>query len=128
MSENHRKTMPQMLVNTEELVAEAHHDAAGAVWKLQEQDRDLDSNVIALPAAGTIQEHPGPDVDVLIHVLTGSGTLHTAGEEIALEPGALMWLPKGARRGFTAGHSGLRYFTVHRKRQALTLKPPPAAE
>ena len=126
MSQNQPATTPQMLVNTNRLMAGANDDAAGAVWKLQEQDRDLDSNVIALPAAGTIQEHPGPDVDVLIHVLAGSGTLHTVGEDIALHPGGLLWMPKGSRRGFTAGESGLRYLTVHRKRQALTLQPPPA--
>ncbi|MGO1193725.1 MAG: cupin domain-containing protein [Nesterenkonia sp.] len=128
MSEDPSTTTPQVLVNPEELLAEAADDAAGAVWKLQQHQRDLDSNVIALPAGGTIAEHQGPDVDVLIHVLAGTGTLHTAGEDIALEPGALIWMPKGSRRGFTAGPAGLRHFTVHQKRQALTLQPPRASQ
>lgn len=124
MSEAHSEGTPKVLVHTDQLVAEAAGDAAGAIWKLEEQDRDLDSNVIALPPAGRIDKHTGPDVDVLIHVLSGSGTLHAADAEIELAPGALVWLPKGSRRGFTAGPSGLRYFTVHRKRQALNLQPP----
>lgn len=128
MSEDRSETTPQVLVNTDDLLAQADDDAAGAVWKLQQQNRDLDSNVIALPAAERIEMHPGPEVDVLIHVLAGTGTLHTADEDLLLRPGGLIWMPQGARRGFTAGQIGLRYLTVHRKRQALTLKPPPAAE
>lgn len=124
MSENEPEMTPQMLVNTEDLLAAADDDAAGAVWKLQQPHRDLDSNVIALPAAGRIERHAGPEVDVLIHVLAGTGTLHTAAEDLDLQPGGLIWMPKGARRGFTAGQSGLRYLTVHRKRQALNLQPP----
>lgn len=128
MSEHHSASAPQVLVNTSNLAAEADDDAAGAVWKLQQPHRDLDSNVIALPAGGTIQEHRGPDVDVLIHVLAGTGVLHTAEGQISLEPGGLIWMPQGSWRGFTAGGTGMRYLTVHRKRQALDLKPPPPAE
>src|SRR5699024_615290 len=95
MSENEPETTPQMLVNTEDLLAAADDDAAGAVWKLQQPHRDLDSNVIALPAAGRIERHPGPHVDVLSHVLAGAGTLHTAAEDRDLRPGGLIWMPKG---------------------------------
>lgn len=121
---DHAAGVPKVLAQTAQLVAETDSDAAGAVWKLQEPDRDLDSNVIALPPAGTIDQHTGPDLDVLIHVLSGTGTLHTAEADIDLAPGGLIWLPKRSRRGFSAGRSGLRYLTVHRKRQALNLQPP----
>lgn len=126
MNDDHPEAAPKVLVRTDQLMAEADDDAAGAIWKLQEPERDLDSNVIALPPAGTIETHTGPDLDVLIHVLSGEGTLHAANADIALEPGTLMWLPKRSRRGFTAGSAGLRYLTVHRKRPALNLQPPPA--
>ena len=113
--------LPRILANTTELTADA--DATGAVWKLQARERDLDSNVIALPAGGTIDSHAGPDLDVLIHVLSGSGRLTTETGTIDLSPGALLWLPRRSRRQFAAGPDGLRYLTVHQRRQALVLEP-----
>ncbi len=98
-------------------------DATGAVWKLEARERDLDSNVIALPPEGVINSHTGPDLDVLIHVLSGSGRLTTERETMDLVPGALLWLPRRSRREFTAGPEGLRYLTVHQRRQALVLQP-----
>jgi uncharacterized protein (DUF2249 family) len=77
--------------------------------------------IIRLPAQGTIEAHAGPDLDVLIHVLAGSGELTTELDTIALEPGALLWLPRRSRRQFQAGPDGLTYLTVRRRRQALTL-------
>lgn len=113
--------LPRILANTTELTADA--DASGAVWKLQARERDLDSNVIALPAGGTIDSHAGPDLDVLIHVLSGGGRLTTETGTIDLSPGALLWLPRRSRRQFAAGPDGLRYLTVHQRRQALVLEP-----
>ncbi|OMC41184.1 DUF2249 domain-containing protein [Mycobacterium sp. IS-1264] len=113
--------LPRILANTTELTTDA--DATGAVWKLQARERDLDSNVIALSAGGTIDSHAGPDLDVLIHVLSGGGRLTTEAGTIDLSPGALLWLPRRSRRQFAAGPNGLRYLTVHQRRQALVLEP-----
>ena len=85
------------------------------------RERDLDSNVIALAPGASIDAHAGPDVDVLIHVLAGSGQLATELDTLALRAGSLTWLPRRSRRQFTAGPDGLRYLTVHQRRQALTL-------
>jgi uncharacterized protein (DUF2249 family) len=113
--------LPRVLANTAELSAEADH--TGAVWKLEVGERDLDSNVIALAPNGGIDAHAGADVDVLIHVLAGNGRLTTEQGEIELAPGALLWLPKRSRRQFSAGPNGLRYLTVHKKREILPLTP-----
>ena len=102
---------------------DAQPDATGAVWRLEARERDLDSNVIALPAGGRIDSHAGPDLDVLIHVLSGDGSLTTETGTVELLPGSLLWLPRRSRRQFTAGPDGLRYLTVHRRRQALVLEP-----
>jgi quercetin dioxygenase-like cupin family protein len=59
----------------------------------------------------------------LIHVLAGSGRLDTERGAIDLVPGALLWLPKRPRRQFSAGPDGLRYLTVHQKREILPLTP-----
>jgi uncharacterized protein (DUF2249 family)/quercetin dioxygenase-like cupin family protein len=113
--------LPRVLTNTAELAAEPDH--TGAVWKLEVGERDLDSNVIALAPNDGIDAHAGADVDVLIHVLAGNGQLTTEQGEIDMAPGALLWLPKRSRRQFSAGPDGLRYLTVHKKREILPLTP-----
>jgi uncharacterized protein (DUF2249 family) len=103
------------------VVGDAAADAAGAIWKLPMRERDLDSNVIALAPAATIGAHDGPDLDVLVYVLADSGRLGTERGDVELRAGALVWLPRRSRRAFTAGPDGLRYLTVHQRRQALTV-------
>jgi quercetin dioxygenase-like cupin family protein len=71
----------------------------------------------------SIGTHTGPDLDVLIHVLSGTGRLTIEQGTIDLSPGALLRLPRRSRRQFAAGPDGLRYLTVHRRRQALVLEP-----
>lgn len=88
------------------------------------RERDLDSNIIALRPGGVIEAHAGPDLDVLIHVLSGSGQLGTERDSIDLAPGALAWLPRRSVRRFAAGPHRLRYLTVHRRREALVLQAP----
>ncbi|GGD34299.1 hypothetical protein GCM10010915_13360 [Microbacterium faecale] len=104
----------------------AAEGSSGAVWNLAARDRTLDANVISLPAGDGIAEHVGPDLDVLVHVVSGSGTLVTERGDVALVPGALVWLPKRSRRAFAAGSDGLRYLTVHQRKKMLGLSPRPA--
>lgn len=114
--------LPRVVGDTAPLAADVGEpQARGVLWKLPPGERDLDANVIALAPGGAIESHTGPDIDVLIHVIAGSGTLDTAAGPVSLTPGDLAWLPRRSRRGFTAGPQGLRYLTVHQKRQALVL-------
>jgi len=114
--------LPRVLVDTTTITADpATADVTGAAWKLQIRERDLDSNIIALPPGGTIDSHAGPDLDVLVHVLAGSGRLVTELHTIDLTPGVLLWLPRRSRRQVSAGDHGLRYLTVHQRREALVL-------
>lgn len=116
--------LPRVLASTTGLAAATGEPSvSGAVWKLEVRDRDLDSNIIAIPPDGAIDAHAGPDLDVLIHVLGGSGTLAGERGTLHLEPGVLAWLPRRSMRQLSAGPSGLRYLTVHRRRQALVLDP-----
>lgn len=118
--------LPRVLVNTSAIASQAiDADMGGAEWKLEVRDRDLDSNIIVLQPNATIEEHIGPDLDVLIHVLSGSGQLDTENGTIELTPGALVWLPRRSRRRFGAGPDGLRHLTVHKRRQALVLETAP---
>ena len=112
--------LPRVLVDTAETTADnTEADMTGALWKLQPRDRDLDSQIIELRSEDTIEAHTGPDFDVLVHVLAGSGRVATELDTVDLEPGAVLWLPRRSRRSFTAGPEGLRYLSVHRRRQGL---------
>lgn len=116
--------LPRVLADTTALGAPETGEARVA-WKLEMRERDLDSNIIALDPEAVIDAHAGPDVDVLIHVLAGSGQLTTEVDTLELKGGSLIWLPRRSRRQFAAGPDGLRYLTVHQRRQALTLTPAP---
>lgn len=113
---------PRRLVNTRELIRSSDAAAPGAVWKLEEPVRDLDSNVVSLPSGDGIQAHQGPDLDVLIHVLDGSGTLGTEHGDLPLRAGDLFWMPRRTLRSFTAGADGLIYHTVHQRKPGLQLQ------
>lgn len=113
--------LPRVLCDTAAVVADAEPDAAGALWKLPMRTRDLDSNLIQLPPFGTVEAHAGPDLDVLVHVVHGTGQLTTELGVLELHAGSLLWLPRRSQRAFTAGSEGLQYLTVHQRRQALSL-------
>ncbi|CAJ1498266.1 DUF2249 domain-containing protein [[Mycobacterium] burgundiense] len=117
--------LPRVLVNTMRTAEAQDADATGAVWNIPVAQRDLDSNIVALAPGGGIDSHTGPDLDVLIYVLSGDGQLTTELEtHLALAPGDLVWLPRRSQRKFSAGRNGLRYLTVHQRRKALVLQPP----
>ena len=114
--------LPRILADTGQLTAgDDAPDAAGAVWKLAMRQRDLDSNIIRLPPGRGIDSHVGPDLDVLLLVLAGTGELGTERGSVDLRPGLLAWLPRRSRRQISPGPQGLTYLTVHDRRQALTL-------
>ncbi len=94
-------------------------DTARVARKSGVRERDLDWNVITLPPDGEIDTAARTDVDVMIHVLFGSGRLTTDEGTIQLAPGALLWLPIRSRPQFTAGPDGLRYLTVNQKWEIL---------
>ncbi|WP_051165612.1 DUF2249 domain-containing protein [Nocardia testacea] len=116
-------TSPPRILTDTTMFEPGHPDTTGAVWTLLVRRRDLDANIIRIAPHGRIEAHTGPDLDVLIHVLDGAGTLTTELGELELAAGALVWLPRRSRRAFTAGAHGLRYLTVHQRRQALVLDP-----
>jgi len=113
--------LPRIVCETGSL--DAGPGATGAIWRLQPSLRDLDANVIQLPAQARIDGHIGPDLDVVVTVLAGSGTLTTELTTVDMRVGAIIWLPRRSYRQFTAGPHGLRYLTVHLRRQVPLLSP-----
>lgn len=115
--------LPRVLADTTTITADnTGADATGAAWELQAHERDLDSQIIALDPEGTIEAHTGPDFDILVHVLAGSGQVTTELGTVPLRPGAVLWLPRRSRRQLTSGAQGLRYLAVHRCRPELLLE------
>ena len=67
--------LPWILIDTTSAGAGTEPDPAGVVWKLEVQNRELDADVTALAAGQDTGMHSGPEVNALIHVLSGSGRL-----------------------------------------------------
>lgn len=115
--------LPRVLGNTAQLTQNPT-DAADVAWKLELRDRHLDANLIRLAPGGEIGKHQGGEVDVLVHILAGSGTVGTGGDDVAVTAGDLLWLPRLSTRSFAAGPDGLSYLTIHNHREPqLTIEP-----
>lgn len=118
--------LPRILCDVQELAAgPLAPDSSGAVWKLQMNRRQLDANLIHLPPDARIDAHTGPDLDVMLHILHGSGHLMTEVNTLALRPGSLLWLPRLSRREIVAEQEGLTYLTVHPRRPGMTIQAAP---
>jgi uncharacterized protein (DUF2249 family)/quercetin dioxygenase-like cupin family protein len=113
--------LPRVLVDTSTLPATPEPDSGGAVWRLEPTARQLDANLIRLAPDGQIEAHLGPDLDVLLHVLGGSGQITTATDPIRVRPGVLVWLPRRSQRAVLAGPDGLTYLSVHPRRPGLSI-------
>ena len=81
----------------------------------------LDANVVHLPPLQRVDTHTEPELDVLLLVVDGGGTLGTTEGSEPLGEGRLIWLPHGSTRSVTAGTEGLSYLTVHRRRPGMRI-------
>ena len=112
--------VPRLLVDLgAEYAAGVAADRGGALWRLSEPGRQLDSNLVRLGPGAAVGEHAENDLDVLLVVLEGSGRLEGPEGSLELEPHAVVWLPRGSRRALSAGSAGLAYLTVHQRRAGL---------
>lgn len=95
----------------------------GVVWSLP-HDGDLDANLVHLGPDGAIGSHVNAEVDVLFIVVSGWGEAVVDTTAHALERDALLFVPRGVSRQIRAGHHGMTYVTVHRRRSPLGLSHP----
>ena len=116
------QNVPRVLHDMQPTIADNTAVPAGVVWRLAEPGRQLDANVLNLPAGTVIEAHAEPDLDVLMVVVAGSATMDTEGGARPLLPGAVVWLPRGSTRGFTTGTDGLAYLTVHGRRPGMQIR------
>ena len=98
--------------------------APGIVWRHDAPGRQLDANLVHLAAGREVAVHAEADLDVLLVVVAGAGTLRGDGPDAPLTTGSVVWLPHGARRGLAASDDGLAYVTTHRRRPGMTIAGP----
>ncbi|WP_228975505.1 cupin domain-containing protein [Streptomyces sp. DH12] len=110
-----------VLARMADLVRAMPAERGGTLWRLAAADRQLDANVVRLAPGAGVAVHVEPDLDVLVFVVNGHGELSTGDGTEPLEAGAVVWLPRGSRRGLTAGPHGLDYLTAHRRRPGMTI-------
>lgn len=94
---------------------------SGARWTLAEPGRQLDANLIHLPAGQRVDTHTEPDLDVVLIVIAGGGIVGSPDGDQVLADGNIVWLPRSTTRNITAGKNGLSYLTVHRRRPGLQI-------
>ncbi|MEU7602178.1 hypothetical protein AB0B78_28425 [Streptomyces sp. NPDC040724] len=121
-------------VTVASLVEAATQGQSGALWRLQGIDRQLDANLVRhLPGTGG-SAYTEEEVDVMLVVVAGTGTLTLDGTQSELSAGFLGLLPRGTSRALLAGPEGLLVLTVHRRRRGMRIgrtepaaAPPPCA-
>jgi quercetin dioxygenase-like cupin family protein len=97
----------------------------GVLWKIAEEQRQLDANLVRLAPGAHVPGHAEPDLDVLLLVVEGAGTLETPQGDQPLAAGSLAWLAHGSTRALRAGRCGMAYLTVHRRRPGMQVRPAP---
>ncbi|WP_030770085.1 zinc ribbon domain-containing protein [Streptomyces sp. NRRL F-2664] len=103
------------------LLAAVAQGESGALWRLEGADRQLDANLVRhLPGTGGAA-YTEDEVDVLLVVVAGGGTLTLDGTTSRLTPGFLGLLPRGTSRALLAGPEGLLVLTAHRRRRGMSI-------
>ncbi|MFJ7157284.1 zinc ribbon domain-containing protein [Streptomyces sp. NPDC101118] len=103
------------------LMREPEQEQSGALWRLRRRTRQLDANVVRFPAGHSVAAHTEAEVDVLVIVVAGGGTLTVGGGARELRPGMVVLVPRGKARGIDAGPDGLVLLTAHRRRTGLRI-------
>ncbi|PRH76710.1 hypothetical protein C6N75_24150 [Streptomyces solincola] len=94
---------------------------SGALWRLGRRNRQLDANVVRVPPGSPVGDHVEAQVDVLLVVVSGSGTLMLDGARREVSRGVVVYLPRGARRAVEPGADGIVFITAHRRRSGLRI-------
>jgi mannose-6-phosphate isomerase-like protein (cupin superfamily) len=115
----------QQVVPDERLTDLLPSGRGGPEWGTETSE--LNATLLAWPAGGGTPAHINSELDVVLVVLDGTAEIENDGTLALARAGAVVVLEKGARRRVTAGPSGVRYLTVHRRRTGIGIAaaPPP---
>jgi quercetin dioxygenase-like cupin family protein len=102
--------------------------AGGSGALLGRESEDLDLNLVRFAAGGGVGAHVNREVDVVIVALAGSGIIRVGGQELRLNAGNAIIIPKNTERAIQSTEQGeFAYLTVHRRRARLMPDPARAA-
>jgi mannose-6-phosphate isomerase-like protein (cupin superfamily) len=104
-----------------EVVDLAVLEGVGPVWGVATED--LNATLLRWGAGEGVDEHVNAERDVLIVVIEGAGTLVVDGDDVELRANVAVVVPKGSQRSVRAGDGGLRYLSVHLRREGLAIEP-----
>ena len=89
----------------------------GPQWGME--SAELNATLLAWPEGEGFAEHRNTDRDVLLVVLDGAATVRVNGTDYEISDHELLFLPRGSLRMLTAGQGGVRYLSIHRRRDPL---------
>lgn len=98
------------------MAAAASGDGADGVHWTLDRPSDLNANLVRLEPDHGVAHHVNDSVDVVLVILSGSGTVTVDGDDLPVGPRQLLHVPKGTGRRIRAGADGLWYLTVHVRR------------
>lgn len=85
------------------------------------ESKQLNANFVMLDDGDSIPRHRNDEVDVLIVVKSGTGTVEIDGELHDLAADTIALIPQGTMREVKA-HRRLLYYTVHQRRAGLAIR------
>jgi quercetin dioxygenase-like cupin family protein len=97
------------------LLQGAKHD--GPIWSLSSEQ--LNINLLRFGAGEGIPPHINDEVDVLIVLIEGTGTLTLGDDDRPIRAGEAAFIPRGARRAIRCTSGILAYLSCHRRRAGL---------
>ena len=84
---------------------------------------DLNATLLTWPAGHELAEHTNAERDVLLIVLAGGGEATVDGHRHALAAGVALLVERGRSRSLRAGDQGVRYLSVHTRRDLQIESP-----
>ncbi len=91
---------------------------SGAVWA--HESEQLNANLVKLEAGESIADHLNGEVDVLLVVQGGAGSVVIDGVAHEVADQSVVLVPRGTRRSIHADRR-LLYFSIHQRREPLTV-------
>ncbi|HYF62926.1 MAG TPA: cupin domain-containing protein [Herpetosiphonaceae bacterium] len=105
------------------LIAGASHD--GPIWSHTSDQFNL--NLLRFRRGDGVPAHRNGEVDVLIAVVAGEGTISIDGQAHAAAAGSIVLIPRGSERSITATGDQFAYLSCHQRRGGLQPTLPAAA-
>lgn len=105
------------------LIAGAGHD--GPIWSHTSDQFNL--NLLLFRRDDGVPAHRNSEVDVLIVVVAGAGTISIDGRQHAVAEGSIVLIPRGSERSITAASDRFAYLSCHQRRAGLQPTLPAAA-